>query len=77
MRKGVKNERPYSNENSSLNQYFSRSVSTVICGTPISITVQQTVGLKRPNSSDGHQAVNSSGSNKGTDRKFCRSISKQ
>ena len=43
------------------NQYFSCSVQqTVICGTSISITV--TVGLKRPNSNDGHQSVNSSGS---------------
>ena len=73
MCKGVKNECPYSNENSSLNQYFSRSISTVICGTPISITV----GLKRPNSNDGHQSVNSSGSNKGTDRDLCNSNSKQ
>ena len=40
MCKEVKNECPYSNENSSLNQYFSRSVSIVICGTSISITVQ-------------------------------------
>ncbi|CAL5394821.1 unnamed protein product [Camellia sinensis] len=73
MRKGVKNECPYSNENSPFKQYFSRSISTVICGTPISITV----GLKRPNSNDGHQSVNSSGSNKGTDRDFCHSNSKQ
>ena len=75
MRKEVKNECPYSNENSSLNQYFSRLVGTVICGTSISITV--TVGLERPNSNDGHQSENSSGSNKGTDREFCHSNSKQ